>query len=83
MALMCQGRLRFTTVEAAWQLDFPAYFGEELETLDEMAAQGLVTVYDDGIEVTARGWFLIRAVAMVCDHYLRSGSERTQFSRII
>ena len=36
-----------------------------------------------GIRVTATGWFLVRAVAMVFDRYLQADRNRARFSRII
>ena len=45
--------------------------------------QGLVTVDDTGIQVTAQGWFFVRAVAMVFDRYLQTDRTRARFSKII
>jgi oxygen-independent coproporphyrinogen-3 oxidase len=45
--------------------------------------QGLVTVNGGGIEVTAQGWFFVRAVAMVFDRYLQADRNRNMFSKII
>jgi oxygen-independent coproporphyrinogen-3 oxidase len=43
----------------------------------------LVTVNASGIEVTAQGWFFVRAVAMVFDRYLQADRNRSKFSKII
>jgi oxygen-independent coproporphyrinogen-3 oxidase len=83
MALMCQGQLQFETVEAAWLLDFRSYFATELEQLHELAEQGLVTVDGQGVQVTAEGWYFVRAVAMVFDRYLQTDRNRARFSRIL
>ena len=83
MALMCQGQVLFESIELAWLLDFRTYFGKELEQLEELEEQGLVIVDDTGIQVTADGWFLVRAIAMVFDRYLQAGRSRANFSRII
>jgi oxygen-independent coproporphyrinogen-3 oxidase len=83
MALMCQGQLQFETVEAAWLLDFRSYFATELEQLHELAEQGLVTVDGQGVQVTAEGWYFVRAVAMVFDRYLQADRNRARFSRIL
>ncbi len=83
MALMCQGLLHFESVELAYLIDFRTYFATELEALGVLAEQGLVTVSDSGIEVTAKGWFFVRAVAMVFDRYLQVDRNRARFSRII
>jgi oxygen-independent coproporphyrinogen-3 oxidase len=83
MALMCQGELDFESVEAAHLLDFRTYFAKEMDDLRPMVAQGLVTMGDADISVTPRGWFFVRAVAMVFDRYLQSDRTRARFSRII
>ena len=83
MALMCQGQLHFEPVELAYLIDFRAYFASELEALREMVDQGLVTLSDSDIQVTASGWFFVRAVAMVFDRYLQADRNRARFSKII
>ena len=83
MGLMCQGQLQFESIELALLIDFKSYFAKELEALDELVWQGLVTVNASGIEVTAQGWFFVRAVAMVFDRYLQADRNRSKFSKII
>ena len=83
MALMCQGALQFESIELAYLLDFRTYFAPELEALGALAEQGLVSLNDAGIEVTAKGWFFVRAVAMVFDRYLQADRNRARFSKII
>jgi oxygen-independent coproporphyrinogen-3 oxidase len=83
MALMCQGRLSFETIESAYQIDFKAYFAKELETMAAQAEQGLVVVDALGLQVTAKGWFFVRAVAMVFDRYLHTDRTSAKFSKIL
>jgi oxygen-independent coproporphyrinogen-3 oxidase len=83
MALMCQGRLDFESLEVAHMVDPRAYFAPELERLRAFAAEGLVEVDDEAIQVTARGWFFVRGIAMVFDRHLQSREVRARFSRII
>jgi oxygen-independent coproporphyrinogen III oxidase len=83
MALMCQGAVEYESVELAHLIDFRSYFAMELEALRLLAEQGLVSLDDSGIQVTAKGWFFVRAVAMVFDRYLQADRNRTKFSRII
>ena len=83
LALMCQGRVDFDTVEGAHGISMPNYFGPELADLRVMALSGLIELQERAIQVTAAGWFLVRAVAMVFDRYLRQGQERQRFSRVI
>jgi oxygen-independent coproporphyrinogen-3 oxidase len=83
MALMCQGTVQFESIELAHLLDFPAYFAKELEALQPLQEQGMVVVDGAGIQVTAQGWFFVRAVAMVFDRHLQTDRTRAKFSKII
>ena len=82
MALMCQGRADFESIGLAHLVDFRSYFAAEIESLAPLAAEGMVEIDDEGITVTARGWFFVRAVAMSFDRYLRGDQARERFSRI-
>lgn len=83
MALMCQGELQFEALELAFLIDFQTYFAPELQALSVHQSQGLVRVSAAGIEVTAQGWYFVRAIAMVFDRYLQADRNRTRFSKII
>jgi oxygen-independent coproporphyrinogen-3 oxidase len=83
MALMCQGRLEFESIDLAHLIDFKHYFAAELGALRDMQAQGLVEVGETGIQVTDMGWFFVRGVAMVFDRYLQADRTRARFSKII
>ncbi len=83
MAVMCQGQIVFESIEHAWLLDFREYFAVELERLREFEEMSLLTLDESGLEVTAAGWFVVRAIAMVFDRYLQPERNRAMFSRII
>ena len=83
MALMCQGQVVFESIELAWLLDFRTYFARELAQLQELEQQGVVELAGAGIQVTAQGWFFVRAVAMVFDRHLQADRNRAKFSRIL
>jgi len=83
MALMCQGQVVFESIESAWLMDFRSYFAGEMEEMKDLQEQGMVVVDDTGIQVTAQGWFFVRAVAMKFDKYLQADRNRARFSRII
>ena len=83
MALMCQGRLVFESIDLAWLIDSRSYFSAEMNLLQDLAKEGLLTMDDSGIEVTPNGWFFIRGIAMVFDRYLQADRNRARFSRII
>ena len=83
MALMCQGRVHYESIELGHLITFKSYFARELEVMADLASQGLVTLDETGIEVTAIGWYLVRAIAMTFDRYLQADQDRARFSRII
>ncbi len=83
MAIMCQGELQYEAIESAYLVDFKTYFANELKSLAGLREQGLVTFDDNGITVTAHGWFFVRAVAMVFDLHLQTDRTRARFSKII
>ena len=83
MAIMCQGQVSFESIELAHLIEFRKYFAPEMEALQKLADQGMVTVDDAGIQVTEMGWFFVRAVAMVFDRYLQTDRTRAKFSKII
>jgi oxygen-independent coproporphyrinogen-3 oxidase len=78
MALMCQGRVEFESIELAHLISMRDYFAAELKQLQPMADAGLVEIEPAAIQVTAAGWYLVRAVAMVFDRYLREDRRRAE-----
>jgi oxygen-independent coproporphyrinogen-3 oxidase len=83
MALMCQGRLEYESLELAHLVDVRRYFAAEFERLQPLQEAGLVEIGPEALQVTPRGWFFVRAVAMVFDRHLQSDRARERFSRII
>ena len=83
MALMCQGEVDFEAVECAHLVQFPSYFAEELALLGPWRDRGLLEMDDSRLQVTARGWYFVRAIAMTFDRHLRATQDRSRFSRII
>jgi oxygen-independent coproporphyrinogen-3 oxidase len=82
-ALMCQFLLSIESIEAAQGIDFRRHFAAELKALEEFVVLGLVEIDGDGISVTRRGRFFVRAIAAVFDRYLQADRERVAYSRII
>jgi oxygen-independent coproporphyrinogen III oxidase len=83
MALMCQGRLDFAAIESAHDIQVAHYFAAELLRLQPLVEAGLVHIEPDAIQVTAAGWYLVRAVAMVFDRHLHREPKPERFSRIV
>ncbi len=83
MSLMCQGQVLFESIELAWLLDFKEYFAAELEQLRDFEELGFLSLDEAGVQVTSKGWYFVRAIAMVFDRYLQADRNRARFSRII
>ncbi|EGJ10730.1 coproporphyrinogen III oxidase [Rubrivivax benzoatilyticus JA2 = ATCC BAA-35] len=83
MAIMCQGRVEYESIELSHMIKFRDYFAAEIEDLKPFAEGGLVEVNDDSIQITALGWYYVRGVAAVFDKHLRASGNRERFSRII
>ncbi len=83
MSLMCQGQVLFESIDLAYLVECSSYFAKELEDMLPLVDQGLVTIDAAGLQVTAQGWFFVRAVAMVFDRYLQTDRTRARFSKII
>jgi len=83
MALMCQGRLEFEAIEQAHRINLREHFARELDALQPMVESGLVELEPGAVQVTAIGWYVVRAVAMVFDRALQDDKLRERFSRMI
>lgn len=75
MELMCQFRLSKDAIQEKYHLrfdgDFDDYFAAEHSGLEVLAADGLLTLTPNHVEVTPIGRLLIRNIAAVFDTYLR------------
>jgi oxygen-independent coproporphyrinogen-3 oxidase len=83
MALMCQGRVEFESIDLAHLVNMRELFAAELVQLRELEALGMVNLTEHAIQVTATGWYFVRGIAMVFDRHLQSDKVRERFSRII
>jgi oxygen-independent coproporphyrinogen-3 oxidase len=83
MSLMCQFVVSKEAIEAAYLIEFDAYFARELAALKQFADQGLVELSADWINVTPRGKLLVRAIAMTFDRYLQNDERVRRYSKIV
>ena len=67
--LMCDMSLDFQQMSRQLGLEFTTYFAEELASLDELEADGLIQRDQQGIIVTDLGRLLIRNIAVHFDAY--------------
>jgi len=82
-SLLCQSELDLQAMSHRWEIDAGAYFATEIESLADLERDGLVTVSDELIQVTPKGRFLARVVAMRFDKYLRAGTPMVRYSKVI
>ncbi|XXQ69333.1 oxygen-independent coproporphyrinogen III oxidase [Neisseriaceae bacterium B1] len=59
------------------------YFKAEIEDMRRLSEQGLITIDDNGMYVTAKGRFLIRNIAMIFDYYLRHKETKAKYSQTV
>ena len=81
--LMCKFRLRFDQHGGA--AAFTEHYREPLEALEGMVDDGLVTICEDGIEVSELGRLFLRNICMPFDAYLERqlGKSRPIFSKTV
>ena len=82
-ALICNFKLDYATFEQQYEIDFKAYFDEDLALLAPLAQDGLIEIGETGMQVSPKGRLLIRNICMCFDIYSRQQAKRQQFSRII
>ena len=82
MRLMCDLGLDYAAMSKLLGLNFKAHFAHELESLDDMEADGLLVRTPQGLIVTDLGRLLIRNIAMRFDAYSTTRKEN-RFSRTI
>jgi oxygen-independent coproporphyrinogen-3 oxidase len=83
--LMCNLYLDIAEVEGLFGISFAEYFARELEELEAgPAADGLVRLGEEQLEVTPLGQLFIRNICMPFDRYLREKPRaRPTFSRTV
>jgi len=82
MRLMCDLGLDYEAMSKLLGLDFKRHFAHELDSLEDMEADGLLIRTPEGVAVTDLGRLLIRNVAMRFDAYATTRKEN-RFSRTI
>jgi oxygen-independent coproporphyrinogen-3 oxidase len=73
--LMCNFELSISSMEQAYPIQFPLYFGSELAQLQPFVDDGLLTIDQQWITVTPKGRLLIRNICMVFDRYLSQARD--------
>jgi oxygen-independent coproporphyrinogen-3 oxidase len=76
MRLMCRLRLDFAELSRDFGCDFASTYAPELARLRPLAADGLVRLAADGVEVTDSGRLFLRNLAVCFDAYHAEDSAR-------
>jgi oxygen-independent coproporphyrinogen-3 oxidase len=82
MRLMCDLGLDYPAMSKLLEMDFKEHFAPEIESLDDMEADGLLVKTPQGLVVTDLGRLLIRNIAMRFDAYSTTRKEN-RFSKTI
>ena len=80
--LICHFELRFADIEQTHGVVFRDYFCALWPELEQLAADGLISLDAQGIEVRPAGRLLVRSLCMLFDRYLND-QVRQRFSRVI
>jgi oxygen-independent coproporphyrinogen-3 oxidase len=80
--LMCHFRIDKPAIERDHGIEFDTYFAHEIASLAPLAADGLIELEPERIEVTPLGRLLVRNVAMAFDAYLTPASA-VRYSRTV
>lgn len=85
--LICQFELDFCDIDNEFTITFADYFAPELEALQPLQQDGLLTLNKNGMKVSAAGRLLIRHICMAFDTYVKKhtkvDAEAPRYSRII
>jgi oxygen-independent coproporphyrinogen-3 oxidase len=83
-SLMCHGEVNAAEYSERFGHDFASHFASELEALEPLVSDGLVTRLAGGsLAVTPLGMLFVRNVAMLFDAYLPAQRGRRVFSRTV
>lgn len=81
--LMCQFELDTETFSQKHKIDFKKYFAAEILDLKNLEEAGLLEWQGKKIIIPIKGRLLVRRVAMSFDRYLREGTSKAQYSKVV
>lgn len=81
--LICNFKLDFAPIEKQYDICFTEHFAEDLNLLQPLMEDGLISLTTQGLKVSPKGRLLIRNICLCFDTYSRAAAKRQQFSRII
>jgi len=84
--LMCRDHVEKKEIEARHGIEFELYFRKEIERLEPMVRDELLTIGPDSLDLTFLGRLFVRNIAMVFDAYLNrphAGKGPILYSRTV
>jgi oxygen-independent coproporphyrinogen-3 oxidase len=81
--LICNFSLDINSIEKKHFINFVDYFRYELQTLQNMQSEGLISMNDKFIKVLPTGRLLIRNICMVFDRYINSQAVTKSYSKTL
>ncbi len=83
MHIMCNLYIDYDRLSAEIGIDFPDHFKEEIASLEDLEADGLIRRETGGLHVTPLGRLFIRIVAMRFDAYLQTDLRQGRYSKTV
>jgi oxygen-independent coproporphyrinogen-3 oxidase len=83
MHIMCNLYIDYARLSDEMGIDFTGYFKEDIASLDDLEADGLVHRETNGLHVTPLGHLFVRIVAMRFDAYLRGEQRKGRYSQTV
>ncbi len=76
LRIACDNFLKYESIEQTFEIDFQAYFKDEIQSLDEFVRDGLVERTDEMLSITPLGRFFVRHVCKLFDGFLKRKEYR-------
>ncbi len=81
--LICHFELDLNKVSQKFNIEFNSYFSESIAALEALVKDNMLNIYQDSIQVTAKGRLFIRIICMHFDAYLEKQVKLRRFSRVL
>lgn len=83
MSVMCRHRIDYGLFKREWGVDLASTFEKELDSLEPMEMDGLVSRSDEALVIHPKGRLFLRNIAMVFDAYRQQKTEPARFSKTV
>lgn len=81
--VLCDGGVDLAQLSGRLGVDVADHFGDELDGLDDLVTDGLLTVRGTRLQATATGRFFLRNIAVRFDAYASAASGAGRYSRAV